>query len=59
MKENLVTIKAAIVACCTALGAFLGWKGVMLLAWVLEDVPARWREAVRAELADNDVMQLS
>lgn len=35
MKENLVTIKATIVACCTALGAFLGWKGVMLLAWVL------------------------
>lgn len=26
--------------------------------WVLEDVPARWREAVRAELA-GDVMQLS
>lgn len=35
MKENLATIKAAIVAGCTALGAFLGWKGVMLLAWVL------------------------
>lgn len=35
MNENLVTIKAAIVAACTALGAFLGWKGVMLLAWVL------------------------
>lgn len=35
MNENLVTIKAAIVAACTALGAFLGWKGIMLLAWVL------------------------
>lgn len=35
MNENLVTIKTAIVAGCTALGAFLGWKGVMLLAWVL------------------------
>ena len=34
MKENLVTIKTAIVAACTALGAFLGWKGVMLIAWV-------------------------
>ena len=33
MKENLVTIKTAIVAGCTALGAFLGWKGVMLIAW--------------------------
>lgn len=35
MKENLVTIKTAIVAGCTALGAFLGWKGVMLVAWVV------------------------
>lgn len=34
MNENLVTIKTAIVAGCTALGAFLGWKGVMLIAWV-------------------------
>lgn len=34
MNENLVTVKTAIVAGCTALGAFLGWKGVMLLAWV-------------------------
>ena len=33
MNENLVTIKTAIVAGCTALGAFLGWKGVMLIAW--------------------------
>ncbi len=35
MNENMVTMKTAIVAGCTALGAFLGWKGVMLLAWVL------------------------
>ena len=34
MNENLVTIKTAIVAGCTALGAFLGWKGVMLIVWV-------------------------
>ena len=34
MNENLVTFKTAIVAGCTALGAFLGWKGVMLIAWV-------------------------
>lgn len=33
MNENLVTLKTAMVAGCTALGAFLGWKGVMLLAW--------------------------
>lgn len=30
MNENLVTVKTAIVAGCTALGAFLGWKGVMI-----------------------------
>ena len=34
MNKNLMTIKTAIVAGCTALGAFLGWKGVMLIAWV-------------------------
>lgn len=34
MNENLVTVKTAIVAGGTALGAFLGWKGIMLLAWV-------------------------
>ena len=35
MQENMFSVKAAIVAGCTALGAFLGWKGVMLVAWVL------------------------
>ncbi|MGM9585168.1 MAG: holin family protein [Faecousia sp.] len=35
MNENLVTIKTAIVAAGTALGAFLGWKGVMLISWVI------------------------
>ena len=35
MNENMITIKTAIVAFFTALGAFLGWKGVMLLAWVV------------------------
>lgn len=35
MNENLLTIKTAIVAGCTAIGAFLGWKGVMLIAWVI------------------------
>ena len=34
MNENLVTLKATIVAACTALGAFLGWKGIMALVWV-------------------------
>ncbi len=33
MKEELLTIKAGIAAFFTALGAFLGWKGVMLIAW--------------------------
>lgn len=35
MNENLVTVKAAIVATITAIGAFLGWKGIMLLVWVV------------------------
>ena len=35
MKENLMTVKTAIAAAGTALGAFLGWKGVMLMAWAL------------------------
>ena len=34
MNENLVTLKTAIAAAGTAMGAFLGWKGIMLLAWV-------------------------
>ena len=35
MDEKLFAIKTAIVAACTALGAFLGWKGLMILAWVV------------------------
>lgn len=35
MNDNLFTVKTAIVAGFTALGALLGWKGVMLLFWVL------------------------
>lgn len=34
MKEDLLTVKTAIAAFITAMGAFLGWKGVMLLSWV-------------------------
>lgn len=34
MENNLSTIKAAIVAFFTALGTFLGWKGIMALVWV-------------------------
>lgn len=34
MNENMMTVKTAIVAFFTAMGAFLGWKGVMLVAWV-------------------------
>lgn len=33
MNDNLLTVKAMIAAFLTALG-FLGWKGVMLFAWV-------------------------
>lgn len=35
MNENMMTVKTAIVAGITVLGSFLGWKGVMLLAWIL------------------------
>ena len=34
MKENLVTMKTAVAAFLTAMGGFLGWKGVMLVTWV-------------------------
>lgn len=35
MYENLDAAKAAIVATITALGAFLGWKGILVMAWVV------------------------
>ena len=35
MDEKLFAIKATIVAAYSALGAFLGWKGLMLLTWVI------------------------
>lgn len=35
MNENMVTAKAAIAAFFTALGTFLGWKGIMALVWVV------------------------
>lgn len=35
MNDNLVTIKAFIAAAFTAIGAFLGWKGVMMVTWVV------------------------
>lgn len=34
MNENLTAIKAAIAAFFTALGAFLGWQGVMIFIWL-------------------------
>ena len=34
MNENMLTVKAMIAAFFTALGTFLGWKGVMLVAWL-------------------------
>ena len=33
MKEKAMTGKAALAAAFTAVGTFLGWKGVMLLGW--------------------------
>lgn len=35
MNETLVTAKAAIAAFFAALGAFLGWKGIMAVVWVV------------------------
>ena len=35
METNLMTFKAAIAAFFTALGAFLGWQGVMIVVWVI------------------------
>lgn len=35
MNENLLTIKATLAAFGTTMGAFLGWKGIMLVSWVL------------------------
>lgn len=34
MNENLMTAKSVLAAVLTAAGAFLGWKGIMLLIWV-------------------------
>ena len=35
MNENLTAIKAAIAAFFTAMGAFLGWQGVMFFIWII------------------------
>ena len=34
MKEKMVAVKSAIAAMMTAAAAFLGWKGILLFAWV-------------------------
>lgn len=35
MNEKLVAIKAAISAALTAVGVFLGWRGVMAVVWIV------------------------
>lgn len=35
MENNLMTFKASIAAFFTAVGAFLGWQGIMAVVWVL------------------------
>lgn len=35
MEEKLTAIKAAMAAFFTALGAFLGWQGIMVVLWVI------------------------
>ena len=34
MHEKLLTTKSSIAAAMMAMGTFLGWKGIMLMAWV-------------------------
>ena len=34
MNENVLAMKAAVVAFFTTMGTLLGWKGIMILAWV-------------------------
>lgn len=34
MEDNLLSIKASIVGLCTAISAFLGWQGVLMVLWV-------------------------
>ena len=34
MEDNLMTFKTSVVAFFTALGAFLGWQGIMAVVWV-------------------------
>ena len=35
MKDNLFEVKASIAAAFTAISAFLGWKGIMAMVWVI------------------------
>ncbi len=35
MEEKLTAIKAAMAAFFTALSAFLGWQGIMVVLWVI------------------------
>lgn len=35
MEKTLTTVKTAVAAFFTALGAFLGWQGVMIAVWVI------------------------
>ena len=35
MKETIVTAKTAIAAFFAAIGAFLGWRGIMAVVWVV------------------------
>lgn len=34
MEQKLFEIKTGIVAVLTAVGAFLGWRGIMVMAWI-------------------------
>lgn len=34
MNEKLLTVKSAVAAVVTAAGAFLGWRGILMMVWV-------------------------
>lgn len=61
MESKLVEIKIAIAAFFTAIGAFLGWQGVMALVWVvamiIDYVTGTWAAMKNGEWSSSDARQ--
>ena len=53
MNENMLAYKAAIVAFFTAIGTLVGWKGIMVIAWVvlmaLDYITGTWAAMMAGE----------